>query len=864
MAADIGSIVAHLKLEMGEFTNNLNVAQQQVSATAQSFNGITSAGKALQGVGAAMTAGITVPVIAVGKAAIDAGMAFQESMSKVKALSGATSSDMEKLEATAREMGATTIYSAKDAADALGYMALAGWDANQSMSALPGVLNLAAASGMDLAQASDMVTDYLSAFGESADQAGRMADVLAYAQGNSNTTTEQLGMAFKNCAANANAFGLDIEQTTALLGKLSDQGLKGSEAGTALTATFRDITQKMKNGAIQIGDTSVKVQDANGNFRKMTDILADVEGATNGMGDAQKQAALQGTFTADSIKALNILMQAGSGDINKFEDALRNADGTAQEMADTMNDNLKGDMAELQSAFEEMCLTVYEKLEPALRLIAQSVTNLVNWFSKLPTPVLNVTMAVAGFIALLGPLALIVGTVMASFAKLRQACVMLKALFLLISGPIMGALETAMIGIYVFIMDSVVPALTSLWGVLMSNPIVLVITAIVALVAGFIYLWNNCEGFKEFWINLWETIKTSCMNAWNAVVNFFTTTMPQWFNSVIQWFQQLPGQIWYWLVYCVTYAALWVAQMKQKAIQAGIQFIQGAIQYIQTLPSRVWNWLVNTVTKAITWSSQMVSKARQAGQQFVSNVINFIQTLPSRVWTWLISTISKVINFVSQMGQKGAQAARTFVTNIVNGLAGLPGRMWQIGSDIVQGIIGGIQRAAQGLFNTMKNIASNALQSAKNALDINSPSRVFANEVGKFIPEGISLGIDANADSVYKTLRNLSDNLTSNINVSDLMDSMNIRTSDVNLSNDNSNSEILLELRKLRQTVLNNSKPIDYRELKNIIKEAAESVDNKIVMDSTVVGQKTANTVRKIAQNINKQQSRFRGEVDFV
>lgn len=861
MAADIGSIVAHLKLEMGEFTNNLNIAQQQVSATAEKFNGITSTGKALQGVGAAMTAGITVPVVALGKQAIQTGMDFQASMSKVKALSGATASDMEKLEATAREMGATTIYSAKDAADALGYMALAGWDANQSMSALPGVLNLAAASGMDLAQASDMVTDYLSAFGESADQAGRMADVLAYAQGNSNTTTEQLGMAFKNCAANANAFGLDIEQTTALLGKLSDQGLKGSEAGTALTATFRDITQKMKNGAIQIGNTSVKVQDANGNFRSMTDILTDVASATNGMGDAQKSAALMGTFTADSIKALNILLQSGSGNIEDFEKALRSADGTAQEMADTMNDNLKGDMAELQSAFEEMCLTLNEKLEPALRFIVQSVTNLVNWFSKLPAPVLGFIMALAGILAVVGPILLIIGTFMSKIIAIREGITMLKTLNIV--GTLIAPIKTGLLTLKTLILNSLIPALSSLWAFLLANPIVLIVAAIAALVAGFIYLWNNCEGFREFWINLWEIIKTSCMNAWNAVVNFFTATMPQWFNSVIQWFQQLPGQIWYWLVYCVTYAALWVAQMKQKAIQAGIQFVQGAIQYIQTLPSRVWNWLVNTVTKAITWSSQMVSKARQAGKQFVSNVINFIQTLPSRVWTWLISTISKVINFVSQMGQKGAQAARTFVTNIVNGLAGLPGKMISIGSNIVSGIISGITGAASNLFNTMKNLASNAVAAAKRNLKIQSPSRVFASEVGKFIPEGISLGIETNADSVYKTLRNLSDNLTSNINVSDLMDSMNIRTSDININNKNSNAGLIENVKELIETVKSNS-TIDYEKMANGFKNAVNGINNTIVMDKTVVGKMTAKTVNEENKIANKQQSRFRGELDYV
>ena len=169
------------------------------------------------------------PLLALGAGAIKTSADFEKSMSNVQALSGATGKDLEDLTNIAKEMGAKTQFSASEAADALGFMALAGWDSKQSMSALPGVLDLAAASGMGLAEASDMVTDYLSAFGEEADQAGRMSDVLAYAQANSNTTTQALGEAFKNCAVNANAFGLDIEQTTALLGKLGDQGLKGAK-----------------------------------------------------------------------------------------------------------------------------------------------------------------------------------------------------------------------------------------------------------------------------------------------------------------------------------------------------------------------------------------------------------------------------------------------------------------------------------------------------------------------------------------------------------------------------------------------------------------------------------------------------------
>lgn len=306
---------------------------------------------------------------------IDLGKNYTAMISEVQAISGASESEMAKLETTAREYGATTVFSATEAAEALKYMSLAGWDASQSSSALGGVLDLAAASGMGLGQASDMVTDYLSAFGMEANQATYFADLLSFAQSNSNTTAEQLGEAYRNSAANMHAAGQDVETTTSLLEAMANQGYKGSEAGTALAATMRDITQKMDDGAIKIGDTSVAVQDAHGNFRDLTDILMDVEKATDGMGDAQKAAALGETFTADSIKALNMILTEGMDKISGYEEALRHAGGTASDMAGIMNDNLTGDMANMNSAFEEMQLQVYEQMEEPLREGVQYITS---------------------------------------------------------------------------------------------------------------------------------------------------------------------------------------------------------------------------------------------------------------------------------------------------------------------------------------------------------------------------------------------------------------------------------------------------------------------------------------------------------
>lgn len=306
---------------------------------------------------------------------IELGKNYTSVMSEVAAISGASSSDLAMMEDTARQYGATTVFSASEAAEALKYMSLAGWDAQQSTDALGGVLNLAAASSMELGEASDMVTDYLSAFGMEANKSTYFADMLAYAQSNSNTTAAQLGEAYKNSAANMHAAGQDVETTTSLLEAMANQGRKGSEAGTTLGAMMRDITAKMDDGAIKIGETSIAVQDASGNFRDMTDILTEVGEATEGMGSAQRAAALSSVFTDDSIKGVNMVLAEGMDKVAGYEEALRSATGASEDMAETMNDNLSGDMANMNSAYEEMQLQTFEAMEGPLREGAQWITS---------------------------------------------------------------------------------------------------------------------------------------------------------------------------------------------------------------------------------------------------------------------------------------------------------------------------------------------------------------------------------------------------------------------------------------------------------------------------------------------------------
>lgn len=372
-----GSLLFNSKLDLAGFEVGVNMVSDLVSGVGEKLKGLASS-------------------------VLQTGMDFTASMSEVQALSGATGKELEALTETAKEYGASTQFTASESAQALKYMALAGWDTQQMTAGLPGILSLAASSGMELAQASDIVTDYLSAFGMEAEQSAYMADLLSYAQANSNTTVEQLSGAYKNCAANLHAAGQSVETTTALLAMMANQGFKGEEAGTALSAVMRDLSDKMQLAddkmvqsnqslkgtadyienlsdlqgqyVITVGNTAIAVSDANGNYRQLTDVLKDMEQATGSMSEAERTAALQSTLTADSIKGVNVMLNAGVQNAEDFAVALQNSAGTAEDAASTMQDNIKGDLASLSSAFEGLQLNVFEEMKAPIRDVLQTLT----------------------------------------------------------------------------------------------------------------------------------------------------------------------------------------------------------------------------------------------------------------------------------------------------------------------------------------------------------------------------------------------------------------------------------------------------------------------------------------------------------
>lgn len=324
--------------------------------------------------------------IEAAKYVVDVGSTFEASMSKVEALSGATGSELDALQEKASELGRTTQFSASEAADALSNMALAGWSTQEMLNGIDGVLQLAAAGGMDLATASDAVAGYLAAFNMEASESSKLADVMATAQAKSKTTTDQLSEAYGTCATNLTQAGQEMTTTTALLEGMASVNDTGSAAGTKLSAVMAQITQKMKDGKIAIGDTQVAVTDSSGAFLDMIDIVANVEEATDGMTNSQRASALQQTFNRTSLSAMNELLSVGSDQLRTYKHELEQSDGAAAEMAHTMTDNLQGDLKEFNSATEGLGTTLYGYFSGPLRGAVQLATDLINGITDALTP----------------------------------------------------------------------------------------------------------------------------------------------------------------------------------------------------------------------------------------------------------------------------------------------------------------------------------------------------------------------------------------------------------------------------------------------------------------------------------------------
>lgn len=1002
MAVDVGSAVGYLDLDISGFLAGLRSAQSEADTTSKNIatkigNNFQSVGKSLTSVGTTLTKNVTVPLAGIATVGLKTASDFESAMSNVKAISGATGEEFDELRQKAIDLGGSTAFSATEVADAMTEMAKAGWNTEQIIAGMGGVLDAAAASGESLGTVSTIVADAITGFGMEAAESTRVADLLTQAANAGTIGINDLGESFKYIAPVAGAMGYNIEDVTTALAAMSKAGIKGSQAGTALRTMLTNMANPTDNMAAAMDLLGVSLYDAEGNMYSLNDLLSQMRTGFNelalsneefaeGMADLNYQLKIgnitqsqYNSFAYDlmnrtmgaeeALWAQNAAMLAGkegmSGllsimtmteeEYQNLSNEMYNSAGIAEETAEVMRDNLSADVEELGGSLESLAITLAEHIIPHLRTFVQWLTELVGKFAALDPETQKTILKFAGIAAVIGPVILIlgklvtgIGSIISVFGKLKAAIPAIKGGLVAIKGAIAGI--SAPVAAVIAVIVALVAAFANLWktneefrnkmsaiwdgikskfesfaqgivdrlnalgfdfenfgevvkaiwdgfcsllapifeGVFNQISVILgsVLDALTGIFDVFIGIftgnWDQAwQGVKEIfgavwdlikgtfeswaiafkgiadtvlgwfgttWDETWTNIKQFFVDIWNGITSFFSnvinsiktavsnfiTTIINFFaqlptnianfitnayNSVVTWvsnmvakaremgqnflnavvsfFTNLPYKVGYFIGSTLTNIVIWVGNMVTKAREMGTNFLNTVVSFFTQLPGKILQfitsafnnvqiWATNMVNKAremgtnfinnvvsfftqlpgkvlqlITsafnnvqmWATNMANKAREMGTNFINNVVSFMQQLPGKIKQYLDSAINNLKTWVTQMGQKGKEAVQSLINNVMSAASGIASKVMSIGSDIVSGVWNGIKNAAGWFTDQVKGFFSGIVDGVKDALGIGSPSKVFRDEIGRWLPPGVVQGFEAAMPSAMKTIQ---------------------------------------------------------------------------------------------------------------
>lgn len=656
-----------LQREIVETEQELRRLEQQAEQSATALQKIGATGEKLQAVGDKVSGvgqkllPVTGVVTGLGTAAVKTAADFDSAMSRVAAVSGATGSDFDKLRDKAREMGAKTKFSATEAADAMNYMAMAGWKTEDMLSGIEGVMYLAAASGEDLATTSDIVTDALTAFGLTAEDSGHFADVLAAASSNANTNVSMMGETFKYCAPVAGALGFSVEDTAEAIGLMGNAGIKASQAGTSMRSIMTNLTGDVKLSGAAIGDVTIATTNADGSMRSLSAILADCRVAFGGMTEAEKANNAEALVGKNAMSGFLALMNAAPEDIAKVSGAVNNCRDAAKNMADTMQDNLEGQLTILKSQLQELAISFGDLLMPAVRSIVSGLQGMVDVLNAMPDGVKRVIMIVALLAAALGPVLIIIGKTLSAIGTIMTWAPKLA-----------GAIST------------VKGAFAALSATMMANPIAIVIAAIAALVAAFIYLWNTNEEFRQFWIRLWNEIKEAAVQVWTAVSQFLVSAWNGIRNTAVAVWNGIRD----------FFSGLWagIKTLFTTVVTAISNFLVGA-----------WNGIRATITAVWNAISAFLGSVWNGIKSVITNVVNGIRTFLQSAWNGIRTVITTVMNAIRTVISTVWNGIRTIISTVLNGIRGTVNSVWNGIRNTISSVVNGIKNTVSGAFNAMWN-----------------------------------------------------------------------------------------------------------------------------------------------------------------
>ena len=694
-----------LQREIVETENKLKSLEEQAGRSAVAIQEIASKGESLKtlgnnisGVGKKMLP-VTGVVAGLGVAAVKTASDFDSAMSQVKAVSGATGSDFDALRDKAREMGAKTKFSASEAADALNYMAMAGWKTGDMLDGIEGVMNLAAASGEDLALTSDIVTDALTAFGLKASDSAHFADILAAASSNSNTNVAMMGETFKYCAPIAGALGFSAEDAAEAIGLMANAGIKSSQAGTALRTIMNNLTSEIQISGAALGEVTIQTTNTDGSMRELSVILGECRTAFAELSESEKAQAAEALVGKNAMSGFLALMNAGEEDVRKLSEAISDCDGASEEMALTMQDNLEGQLTILKSQLEELAISIGDMLMPAIRTIVGWIQGFVDTLNQMDEGTRKVIVTIALVVAAIAPVLIGVGKVISAVGTIMT-----------IVPKLVGMVKT------------VKTALSALHATMLANPIALVIAAIVALVAAFVHLWNNSEEFREFWINLWESIKETVRVCWDAI----KTTITNVVNAI--------------------------GNFLSNAWNAISSTISSVLQGIYSVVSSAWNGIINVITTILNAIASAVSSIWNGITGAISTAAQTIYSTVSSAFQSMLDSIGVICGSIYSVVKGGFDSAVGFVK-------GLASEAFTWGVDFIGGLINGIR----SMIGKVGEVVSGVAEKIRSFLHFSVPDEGPLTDYETWMPDfmsGLAKGIHDSRGLIKSAMYGVSSDLT--------------------------------------------------------------------------------------------------------
>lgn len=764
------SVEAYLKATDGDFGSTFKAAistveefKNNTKSTMSTVGGImTSAGKT-------MTKAVTLPILGMTTAAVKVGGDFEEQMSRVKAISGATGDAFEELRDQAIDLGAKTAFSAKESADGMENLASAGFDAQEIMAAMPGLLDLAAVSGGDVALASENAATALRGFGLEADQSGHIADVFARAAADTNAEVADMGEAMKYIAPVANAMGLSIEETAAAIGIMSDAGVKGSQAGTTLRGALSRIAKPTKAMRETMDELGVSFYDSEGNMISLQDQISLLSDSFDGLTREQKNQALVTLYGQESLSGMMALIDKGPDSLGALTESLEQSDGAADEMARTMQDNMNSSIEQMLGAFESAAIVIQDILAPAISVVADYIGGLAEKFVSAPKWMQTTIITFGLLAATIGPVLLVIGTLILKIQDFKVALAFLQS-----DIPKLGKAITSVTG-----------GLKTFFSSLAStSPIILIVVAIAAAVAAFIYFWNTSEEFRNFWIGLWEsikatfstaweTMKATLLTVWNTIIALLTpivVSVMEIFSPMITFFIGLWEQI------KTIAGAAWelIKAVIMAPILLLIDLVTGDFNRFKEDLSMIWTTIKDSISTIVLAVVKIVIGYFKAIFDTGKNIFNALKDFFSEIWGSIKETASNAWQSIKDTASRIWGDMVDGVSNLVNDIFGWFDKIKDIdlleaGRAIIDGFLKGLKEKYEGVKDFIGGIGD-WIRDHKGPIRVDKKLLIPA---GNAIMEGLNNGLDNGFGAVQDNVSSMGDRLSTNFDIGSRLTSIN-------------------------------------------------------------------------------------------